>query len=203
MHAHAPLDSMPDELVGAGLESSLIVLLQELQKPYHGPQGFLQVMGGHVRELLEVRIGARQLLGILLELGLGMLALHDIHMQLFRHGVQRPRQVREFIMSDRGIELKDVYIGPSGMLTGSARVSQQARERAEQLSRNAEIERQQLDLKRKHDLVDGHTDKHTGPQQRPERPQEYAQQDMHPCGDSAVANYRQLVGVSNQHVGAQ
>ena len=178
MHAHAPLDSMPDELVGAGLESSLIVLLQELQKPYHGPQGFLQVMGGHVRELLEVRIGARQLLGILLELGLGMLALHDIHVQLFRHGVQRPRQVREFIMAS-DVELARQMTLPKG---GGPLV-----ERHEGAQEPAM----------------GHTDKHTGPQQRPERPQEYAQQDMHPCGDSAVANYRQLVGVSNQHVGAQ
>jgi circadian clock protein KaiC len=64
-------------------------------------------------------------------------------------------QVREFIMSERGIELKDVYIGPSGMLTGSARVAQEARERAQQVSRNEEMERQQLELKRKHDALEG------------------------------------------------
>src|SRR6185295_1226353 len=51
-------------------------------------------------------------------------------------GMAHSNQVREFIMSERGIELKDIYMGPSGMLTGSARVAQQARERAQQVIRN-------------------------------------------------------------------
>jgi circadian clock protein KaiC len=70
-------------------------------------------------------------------------------------GMAHSNQVREFIMSERGIELKDIYIGPSGMLTGSARVAQEARERAEQVNRNEEIERQQSDLKRKHEALEG------------------------------------------------
>jgi circadian clock protein KaiC len=70
-------------------------------------------------------------------------------------GMAHSNQVREFIMSGRGIELKDIYVGPSGMLTGSARVAQEARERAQQVSRNEEVERQQLDLKRKHDVLEG------------------------------------------------
>jgi circadian clock protein KaiC len=70
-------------------------------------------------------------------------------------GMAHSNQVREFIMSERGIELKEVYIGPSGMLTGSARVAQEARERAVQASRNEEIELRQLDLKRKHDALEG------------------------------------------------
>jgi circadian clock protein KaiC len=69
-------------------------------------------------------------------------------------GMAHSNQVREFIMSEHGIELKDVYIGPSGMLTGSARVAQEARERAQQVSRNEEVARQQLDLKRKHDVLE-------------------------------------------------
>ncbi len=70
-------------------------------------------------------------------------------------GMAHSNQVREFIMSERGIELKDIYIGPSGMLTGSARVAQEARERAQQVSRSEEVERQQLELKRKHDALEG------------------------------------------------
>ena len=70
-------------------------------------------------------------------------------------GMAHSNQVREFILSERGIELKDIYIGPGGMLTGSARVAQQARERAEQVTRNEEIESQQLDLQRKHDALEG------------------------------------------------
>jgi circadian clock protein KaiC len=70
-------------------------------------------------------------------------------------GMAHSNQVREFIMSERGIELKDIYIGPAGMLTGSARVAQEARERAQQVNRNEEVERQQLELKRKHDALEG------------------------------------------------
>ena len=70
-------------------------------------------------------------------------------------GMAHSNQVREFIMSERGIELKDIYIGPGGMLTGSARVAQEARERAQQVNRNEEVESQQLDLKRKHDALEG------------------------------------------------
>jgi circadian clock protein KaiC len=70
-------------------------------------------------------------------------------------GMAHSNQVREFIMSERGIELKDIYIGPNGMLTGSARVAQEARERAQQASRSEEVERQQLELKHKHDMLEG------------------------------------------------
>jgi circadian clock protein KaiC len=41
-------------------------------------------------------------------------------------GMSHSNQVREFVLSDKGIKLTDVYIGPSGMLTGSARVAQEA-----------------------------------------------------------------------------
>ncbi len=53
-------------------------------------------------------------------------------------------QVREFMVTNHGIQLTDVYIGPSGMLTGSARVQQEGRERAELVTLSEEAERQQL-----------------------------------------------------------
>ena len=61
-------------------------------------------------------------------------------------GMGHSNQVREFIVTSSGIQLTDVYIGPSGMLTGSARVQQEGRERAERVSMNEEAERQQLAL---------------------------------------------------------
>ena len=59
-------------------------------------------------------------------------------------------QIREFRLTDHGIELLDVYVGPEGVLTGSARLSQEAKNDAEQLLRQQEIERKQfgLELKR-------------------------------------------------------
>ena len=61
-------------------------------------------------------------------------------------GMVHSNQVREFMVTDRGIQLTDVYIGPSGMLTGSARVQQEGRERAERVTLSEEAERQQLAL---------------------------------------------------------
>ena len=45
-------------------------------------------------------------------------------------GMSHSNQVREFILGDRGIDLVDVYLGGDHMLTGSARVAQEAQERA-------------------------------------------------------------------------
>ena len=47
-------------------------------------------------------------------------------------GMAHSNQIREFVMSDRGVDLLDVYLGPSGVLTGSARAAMEAKERAEE-----------------------------------------------------------------------
>jgi circadian clock protein KaiC len=43
--------------------------------------------------------------------------------------MKHSNQVREFIISDDGLDLVDVYLGPEGVLTGSAREAQQINER--------------------------------------------------------------------------
>lgn len=45
-------------------------------------------------------------------------------------GMAHSNQVREFVLSDAGIDLRDVYVGGDRVLTGSARVSQEAQELA-------------------------------------------------------------------------
>lgn len=45
-------------------------------------------------------------------------------------GMTHSNQVREFVMSDSGIDLVDVYLGADRVLTGTARISQGAAERA-------------------------------------------------------------------------
>jgi len=45
-------------------------------------------------------------------------------------GMAHSNQVREFVLSDKGIDLVDVYLGGDRMLTGSARIAQEAQERA-------------------------------------------------------------------------
>ncbi|MRG93973.1 circadian clock protein KaiC [Polyangium spumosum] len=64
-------------------------------------------------------------------------------------GMSHSNQVREFVMGSHGIDLLDVYVGPAGVLTGSARQAQEALERAEALARQQEMERKQRDLARR------------------------------------------------------
>ena len=64
-------------------------------------------------------------------------------------GMNHSNQVREFVISDKGIKLLDVYVGSGGVLTGSARIAQEAREVEESFQRTREIERKQLEIERK------------------------------------------------------
>ena len=62
-------------------------------------------------------------------------------------GTAHSNQVREFVLTDHGVELADVYVGPGGVMTGSARVMQQARERSDQLEREEQLMRRKRELK--------------------------------------------------------
>jgi circadian clock protein KaiC len=66
-------------------------------------------------------------------------------------GMAHSNQVREFVLSDKGIDLVDVYLGDDRVLTGSARVAQEAQERAAATLRGQDHQRKlrQLASKRK------------------------------------------------------
>jgi circadian clock protein KaiC len=69
-------------------------------------------------------------------------------------GMAHSNQMREFLLTDHGVELRDVYVGASGVLTGSARLTQEAQDQAAQMLRKQEIERQQLELASKHQVLE-------------------------------------------------
>jgi circadian clock protein KaiC len=69
-------------------------------------------------------------------------------------GMSHSNQIREFKLTNHGIELLDVYVGPGGVLTGSARLSQEAKDDAEQLLRQQEIGTKQFILERKHEALE-------------------------------------------------
>ena len=64
-------------------------------------------------------------------------------------GMSHSNQIREFLITDDGIELMDVYVGPEGVLTGSLRQAQEAREKAQMLARQQEIDRRRRELERR------------------------------------------------------
>ncbi len=64
-------------------------------------------------------------------------------------GMAHSNQIREFVLTDKGVNLLDVYVGPSGVLTGSARLSREAQEKAKDLVRQQDAHNKQLNLERK------------------------------------------------------
>jgi circadian clock protein KaiC len=69
-------------------------------------------------------------------------------------GMSHSNQIREFVISERGVDLVDAYIGPGGMLVGAARAAQSARERAAVLAGEQEALRLRRTLERKHTAVE-------------------------------------------------
>ena len=69
-------------------------------------------------------------------------------------GMAHSNQVREFVLTGQGVRLTPVYLGAGGVLTGSARVAQEAREKAEALARQQETERREFDLERKRQAME-------------------------------------------------
>lgn len=69
-------------------------------------------------------------------------------------GMAHSNQLREFLLTPRGVDLLDVYVGPEGVLTGSSRLSQEAREKASALVRQEESERKERDRKRKREALE-------------------------------------------------
>jgi circadian clock protein KaiC len=58
-------------------------------------------------------------------------------------------QIREFILSADGIRLREAYVGRAGVLTGSARLAQEAEDKAAALVREQEMQRRSRNLERK------------------------------------------------------
>jgi circadian clock protein KaiC len=69
-------------------------------------------------------------------------------------GIAHSNQVREFVMTDHGIELIDAYVGSEGVLMGSARASQIARESAAEVERRHATQRKERELERKRELFE-------------------------------------------------
>ncbi|WP_428395562.1 circadian clock protein KaiC [Lichenicoccus sp.] len=64
-------------------------------------------------------------------------------------GMSHSNQLREYRLNDAGIALITPYIGAYGVLTGSARLSQEAREHEAELGRRQATERRRRELARK------------------------------------------------------
>ena len=69
-------------------------------------------------------------------------------------GMAHSNQVREFLITSQGINLVDAYLGSGGVLTGSARLNQESRERAEVQLAREELARKKLTLEHRRKSVE-------------------------------------------------
>ncbi len=69
-------------------------------------------------------------------------------------GMSHSNQMREFTLSENGIELTDVYIGMNGVMTGSSRAAQEAKEKIALLAHQYEVEYREQEIATKRKLKD-------------------------------------------------
>jgi len=69
-------------------------------------------------------------------------------------GMAHSNQIREFLITNKGVDIIDVYTGSTGVLTGSARLAQEIQDREVVASRKEEAEKLQCDLERRRKLME-------------------------------------------------
>ena len=69
-------------------------------------------------------------------------------------GMKHSNQVREFVITDKGLDLVDVYLGPDGVLTGSAREAQILQEQTGEVLRDYALTRKDREILRKRKVLE-------------------------------------------------
>src|ERR1051326_8222922 len=105
--------------------------------------------GGHVLQQSEAAMSSLMDAWLLLQDFEGNGERNRVLYVLKARGMAHSNQVREFLISNRGIDLVDAYIGPSGVLTGSARAAKEALEKASVLAIQQEAGRRKREVQRK------------------------------------------------------
>ena len=69
-------------------------------------------------------------------------------------GMKHSNQVREFVITDKGLDLVDVYMSSDGILTGSAREAQQMLESTGEVIRTYALNRKDIQIERKRKVLE-------------------------------------------------
>lgn len=69
-------------------------------------------------------------------------------------GMDHSNQIQEFLLTDQGIRLVDIYTGPGEVLTGSALAAQEAGEKASELARRRESDRRLREQESKRKILE-------------------------------------------------
>jgi circadian clock protein KaiC len=107
----------------------------------HGGKASLEETEIHVSSLMDTWLHLR-------DIELGGERNRGLHV-LKSRGTNHSNQIREFLITSEGVRLVEPYLGPEGVLTGSLRVAQEARERRVEAERRAESDRRRAQVARR------------------------------------------------------
>ncbi|NOS69243.1 MAG: circadian clock protein KaiC [Verrucomicrobia bacterium] len=110
--------------------------------------------GGHSLQQSEMAMSSLMDSWLLLQDFEGNGERNRVFYVLKARGMAHSNQIREFLISDRGIDIVDAYIGASGVLTGSARAAQGALEKAAVLASQQEAARLKREVERKRAAIE-------------------------------------------------
>ncbi len=134
---------------------SMLIRLIDLLKVKQITTLFINLTsGGSPTEVTEMAVSSLMDTWLLLrDIELGGERNRSLYI-LKSRGMAHSNQLREFVLTDRGVDLLDVYQGSEGVLTGSARLAQEMREKAEFTALNQEIEAKQREIERQRRLLE-------------------------------------------------
>jgi circadian clock protein KaiC len=102
--------------------------------------------GASVLEQSEVGVSSLMDTWLLLSMVQSASERNRVLYLLKSRGMGHSNQMREFVLSDKGIDIVDVYTGPGTVYTGAARLSQEAHDKAEALAQQEAAKRRQREL---------------------------------------------------------
>ena len=127
VEVQATLLRMIDLLKARGITVVFTNLRGEEQRPSYGEHGLSSLMDTWI-SLRDIEADGERNRGLYV---------------LKSRGMRHSNQIREYMLTARGMRLMAPYFGPGGVLTGSARVAQAGREQAEAMARQQETARRQ------------------------------------------------------------
>ena len=140
-------------LMGSGTESEgkgMVTRLIDYLKAGQVTSLFTSLtQGGHTLQQSEAAMSSLMDTWVLLKDFEGNGERNRVLYVLKARGMAHSNQIREFLISDRGIDVVDAYIGASGVLTGSARAAQGALEKAAVLASQQEAAQLKREVERK------------------------------------------------------
>jgi circadian clock protein KaiC len=149
-----PITTFTDAGSSAEAESMLMRLIDFLKRQQSTAVFTSLTHGGNPMEQSQVAISSLIDTWLLLrDIELGGERNRAVYV-LKSRGMAHSNQIREFLLTDHGVALREVYVGPEGVLTGSMRLAQEAREEAAALGHRQDIERRQRSLEHKRHALD-------------------------------------------------